>query len=88
MDELVSKEGLNLTDIHALIYHAKGSYKTERIDRKPLDNTDLLTFSEPISADCRVIFWYPKELSYDTARWLAKDFAVDFKRDLLNQANK
>ena len=77
-----------MTDIHALIHPVKGSYKTERIDRKPATNPNLLSFSEPISADCQVIFWYPKDLAYDTARWLAKDFAVDFKRDLLNQANK
>lgn len=77
-----------MTDVHALIHPIKGLYKTERLDRKPINNSEMLSFSEPISADCQVIFWYPKELSYDTARWLAKDFAVDFKRDLLNQANK
>ena len=82
------KEGSNLSDIHALIYYTKGSYKTERIDRKPAQNSDLLSFSEPIAVDCQVIFWYPKDLSYNTARWLAKDFAVDFKRELLKQANK
>ena len=71
-----------MTDIHALIQRYKGLYKAERLSKKPLHNPDLLCFSEPIAVDCQVVFWYPKDLAYETARWLAKDFAVDLKRTL------
>ena len=71
-----------MTDIHALIQRNRGSYQAERLSKKPANNPDLLSFSEPILPDCQVVFWYPKDLAYETARWLAKDFAVDLKRAL------
>ena len=71
-----------MTDIHALIQRHRGAYQAERLNKKPANNPDLLYFSEPIAPDCQVIFWYPKDLAYETARWLAKDFAVDLKRTL------
>ncbi len=71
-----------MTDIHALIHQNKGVFRMERLSRKPVNDPDLLSFSEPISPDAQIIFWYHKDLAYDTARWLAKDFAVDLKRDL------
>ncbi len=71
-----------MTDIHALIQHVRGSYQAERISKKPANNPNLLSFSEPIAVDSQIVFWYPKDLAYETARWLAKDFAVDLKRAL------
>lgn len=71
-----------MNDIHALIHLNKGIFRMERLKRKPLDLTNLACLAEPIAADAQIIFWYPKELAHETARWLAKDFAVDLKRDL------
>ena len=71
-----------MTDIHAIIHQNKGVFRMERVMRRPLNDPNLLSFSEPISPDAQIIFWYPKDLAYDTARWLAKDFAVDLKRNL------
>lgn len=73
-----------MTDIHALIEAVRGTYQPTRISKKPADHLNLLSFKEPILADCQVVFWYSKDIPYDTARWLAKDFAVDLKRALLN----
>ena len=73
-----------MTEIHALIQYYKGAYHTERINRKPLNTSGLLMLSEPLAPNVQVIFWYPQDLSNDTARWLAKDFAVDLKRELAN----
>lgn len=73
-----------MTDIHALIHESKGIFRMERVKRKPLNDSNLLSFAEPISPDAQIIFWYSKGLAYETARWLAKDFAVDLKRELSN----
>ncbi len=78
----LTKGKLGMTDIHALIHQNKGIFRMERLKRKPLNDPSLQSLSEPISPDAQIIFWYPKDLAYETARWLAKDFAVDLKRDL------
>lgn len=71
-----------MKDIHALIHQSKGIFRMERLKRKPLDLSNLASLAEPIAADAQIIFWYPKDLAHETARWLAKDFAVDLKHEL------
>ena len=71
-----------MINIYALTQFIRGNYQTRQVRDKPLDTYGLLSLTEPILDDCQLVFWYPKELSYETAKWLAKDFAVDLKRDL------
>ncbi len=76
-----------MTDIHALIHQNKGIFRMERINRKPLDTTHLASLIEPISPEVQIIFWYPKDLAHETARWIAKDFAVDLKKQITDSAS-
>jgi hypothetical protein len=75
-----------VADIHAVAHYSKGSYQTARVDKKPALNLDMLSLNEPIAKNDQLVFWYPKALSLDTAKWLAKQLAVDLRQELSDHA--
>ena len=71
-----------MNTINALTESIRGNYQTRQVTNKAFNTNGLLSLKEPILEDCQLVFWYPKELSYETAKWLAKDFAVNLKTQL------
>lgn len=74
-----------MADIHAVAHSFKGTYQTSRVDKKPALDLDMLSLNEPVAKNDQLVFWYPKELSLETAKWLAKQLAVDLREELSNK---
>ena len=74
-----------MADIHAVTHCFKGTYQTSRVDKKPALDLDMLSLNEPVAKNDQLVFWYPKELSLETAKWLAKQLAVDLREELSNK---
>lgn len=73
-----------MNTIYALTESVRGNYQTSQVKNRPYHTHGLASLTEPILEDCQLVFWYPQELPIETARWMAKDMAVDLKRDLSN----
>lgn len=71
-----------MNTIYAVTKSVRGTYQTSQGRNKPYNTHGLSSLTERILEDCQLVFWYPQELPIETARWMAKDIAVDLKRDL------
>ena len=71
-----------MTNIYALTQSIRGKYQTRQVTNRPFNVHGLLSLKEPILEDHQLVFWYPQELPIGTARWLAKEMAVNLKRKL------
>ena len=71
-----------MNTINVITASSREQYRTSRVKNKPYDTQGLASLTERILEDCQLVFWYPEELSIETARWMAKDVAVDLKRKL------
>ena len=71
-----------MNTINVVTASAREQYRTSQVKNKPYDTQGLASLTEAILEDYQLVFWYPEELPIETARWMAKDIAVDLKRDL------
>jgi len=71
-----------MSNIYALTESIRGKYQTRQVKNRPFNTQGLLSLEEPILENCQLVFWYPQGLSMETARWLAKEMAVNLKRKM------
>jgi hypothetical protein len=77
-----ANEAQLMKTIYAVTESIHGNYQTSQVKNKPYPTHGLASVTETVLKDCQLVFWYPQELPVETARWMAKDVAVDLKRKL------